>query len=227
MLLVLAYFPARPSSPPSASALAKSSSKQPAFLRGVRLASSNGRFMVLAAAGGSLNGVFNTWSGSFDQVLPPLDPVPTCAQFPSGRLFPNCSVDLPPCAVYTQDACGWVLFVATMAVIVGGFGGGAAADVWLAPRRAMKPFLAAGSLLMVVCMAYFTFALPSPFPHMAHIPSTEHTIVAGIVLAALFMGAISPVYYELGESKRRVVESPWSQLTSECQRFEHPPRLDK
>eukprot|EP01047_Picozoa_sp_COSAG01_P048539 COSAG01_NODE_4738_length_4782_cov_14.714072_5_plen_343_part_00 len=30
-----------------------------------------------------------------------------------------------------------------------------------------------------------------------------------------------------GESERLVVESPWSQLTSECQRFGHPPRLDK
>ena len=27
--------------------------------------------------------------------------------------------------------------------------------------------------------------------------------------------------------KQLVVESPWSQLTSECQRFGHPPRLDK
>ena len=30
-----------------------------------------------------------------------------------------------------------------------------------------------------------------------------------------------------GESERLVVESPWSQLTSECQCFGHPPRLDK
>jgi hypothetical protein len=30
----------------------------------------------------------------------------------------------------------------------------------------------------------------------------------------------------LGESKRLVVQSPWSQLTSECQRFGHPPRLN-
>jgi hypothetical protein len=30
-----------------------------------------------------------------------------------------------------------------------------------------------------------------------------------------------------GESKRPVVESPWSPPTSECQRFCHPPRLDK
>jgi hypothetical protein len=30
-----------------------------------------------------------------------------------------------------------------------------------------------------------------------------------------------------GESKRLVAESPWSQFTSERQRFAHPPRLDK
>jgi hypothetical protein len=30
----------------------------------------------------------------------------------------------------------------------------------------------------------------------------------------------------VGESKRLVVQSPWSQLTSECQRFGHPPRLN-
>ena len=31
----------------------------------------------------------------------------------------------------------------------------------------------------------------------------------------------------VSQSKRRVVESPWSQVTSECPRFGHPPRLDK
>jgi hypothetical protein len=30
-----------------------------------------------------------------------------------------------------------------------------------------------------------------------------------------------------GESERLVVESAWPQFTSECQRFGHPPRLDK
>eukprot|EP01047_Picozoa_sp_COSAG01_P034454 COSAG01_NODE_2589_length_7411_cov_50.806482_8_plen_136_part_00 len=32
---------------------------------------------------------------------------------------------------------------------------------------------------------------------------------------------------QAGESKRLVVGSPWSLFTSECQRFWHPPRLDK
>jgi hypothetical protein len=29
------------------------------------------------------------------------------------------------------------------------------------------------------------------------------------------------------ESRRRVIESPWVLLTSECQRFGHPPRLNQ
>ena len=158
MVLVLAYFPAAPDKPPSASALAKLNEKPPPFFRGVANAGSSLSFMLLAAAGGSLNGVFNTWSGSFDQVLPPLDPVPSCAKFPEGVAahtinFTNGSIGhvsaLPPCQLYTQDVCGWIGFVATIAVIVGGFAGGALGDAVLAPRRIMKPFLVGAAVLMV------------------------------------------------------------------------------
>ena len=144
------------------------------------------------------------------QVLPPLDPVPSCAtvptggtfangsMLPNGTLVSNGSLVLPPCQIYTQDACGWIGFVATCAVVLGGFVGGWAADVVLAPKRRMKSFLVVSSLLMVLCTAYFSFALPLPFPLPFTLPSTEATVLAGIVLAALFMGAASPVYYELG-----------------------------
>jgi hypothetical protein len=30
----------------------------------------------------------------------------------------------------------------------------------------------------------------------------------------------------VSQSKRLVVETPWSQVTSECQQFGHPPRLN-
>ena len=36
---------------------------------------------------------------------------------------------------------GWIGFVATIAVIVGGFAGGGLADAILAPKRVMKQFL--------------------------------------------------------------------------------------
>jgi hypothetical protein len=39
-------------------------------------------------------------------------------------------------------------------------------------------------------------------------------------------GGFNATVARAGESKRLVVEPPWSQLTSQCQRFEHPPRLD-
>ena len=63
----------------------------------------------------------------------------------------------------------------------------------------MKQHLVLSALLMVLCMSYFTFALPTPdWVPTPTVPSTELSIVAGIVLAALFMGAAAPVYYELG-----------------------------
>eukprot|EP01050_Picozoa_sp_SAG11_P026868 SAG11_NODE_6592_length_1282_cov_1.478445_2_plen_305_part_00 len=48
MLMVLAYFPAAPPMPPSASALAKAAETPPPFCRGVSLAGRNGHFMLLA-----------------------------------------------------------------------------------------------------------------------------------------------------------------------------------
>jgi hypothetical protein len=51
--------------------------------------------------------------------------------------------------------------------------------------------------------------------------------VAGLLLMAGCRSARGVGERPGGESKWLVVESPWSQLTSECQRFSHPPRLDK
>ncbi len=123
MLMVLAYFPASPARQPSRSALLKEREPPPPFFSGLLNCMKNPHFFVLAAAGGSLNGVFNTWSGSFDQVLPPLDPVPSCASFPNGvhHTLANGTVvvDKPPCKIYSQDTCGWIGFVATLAVIGG------------------------------------------------------------------------------------------------------------
>ena len=143
----------------------------------------------------------NTWSGSFDQVLPPLDPVPSCADHPNGgpHTLPNGTrVSLPPCELYTQDMCGWIGFVATLAVILGGFVGGSIADKYLSPRRAMKGFIVSMAVLMVCAQGYFTFALPSTLAPTPLLPSTPASIVAGIVAAALFMGAATPLFYELG-----------------------------
>jgi len=202
MLLVLAYFPAAPYRQPSRSAMLKQNEPPPPFFSGLLNCMKNPHFFILAMAGGALNGVFNTWSGSFDQILPPLDPVASCAAHPSGMSHTLANgtvvVDLPPCQIYTQDSCGWIGFVATIAVIVGGFIGGSIADSYLSPRKMMKAFIVAMSVLMVLAMAYFTFALPSALLETPPVPSTPVAIVGGIVAAALFMGAATPLFYELG-----------------------------
>ena len=57
MFMVLLWFPAAPSRQPSRSALAKLNEPPPPFFSGLRNCLRNPHFFVLAAAGGSLNGV--------------------------------------------------------------------------------------------------------------------------------------------------------------------------
>jgi hypothetical protein len=62
--------------------------------------------------------------------------------------------------------------------------------------------------------------------------AVKKAVVAGTTLTRsgyryVRAGGSAGTLHTAGESKRLVVESPWSQLTSECQRFRYPPRLDK
>eukprot|EP01047_Picozoa_sp_COSAG01_P107452 COSAG01_NODE_36471_length_517_cov_1.114833_2_plen_79_part_01 len=64
-----------------------------------------------------------------------------------------------------------------------------------------------------------------PWMQMQYIRSPVHTLCIGHAssMAAILLAAGEPGHR--GESKRPVVESPWSPFTSECQRFWHPPQL--
>jgi hypothetical protein len=58
-------------------------------------------------------------------------------------------------------------------------------------------------------------------------PGLESDWVRLLWLNSQRWGFVSRPSAIVGESKRLLIESPWSQFTSECQRFGHPPRLDK
>ena len=88
----------------------------------------------IAVAGGTINGVFNSWSGSFDQIL----------QNVSGR--------------WTQSMCGWLGFASTVAFIVGGLVVGPVADT--APwNRRMHGLMLTLATLTAGLMALFTIAM--------------------------------------------------------------------
>lgn len=92
LVCVMAYFPNEAVGQTPAT---RSASKSTGAMGGIKHVITNGEFMKVSVAGGAINGIFNVWSGSFDQILPPL-----------GK-------------DYSQSACGWIGFIATMAMILG------------------------------------------------------------------------------------------------------------
>ena len=178
LLMVVAYLPARPPTPPSTAALLKNemedrnTATSQASMGGIGAIVKNGNFWLVAASGGVLNGVFNGWSGSFDQILPPLSPQ------------------------YTQNACGWLGFGATMAVIVGGVLVSQLVDrpPW---NRQMKKLLVIFSVVTTGCMTYVTFALPTAFSATPLLPSNFNAVSALIIVASITIGAGLPLLFEM------------------------------
>lgn len=176
LIMIVAYLPAAPPSPPSVSARLKNETQcaagSSAVLGGIGGILGNGNFWLVASSGGVLNGVFNVWSGSFDQILPPLSPQ------------------------FTQSTCGWLGFGCAMSVILAGLATSQISDrpPW---NRRLKLLLVASGVVTLVCMAYVTFALPTIFSATPLLPSNFSAIIALFILASLAIGSGLPLLFEM------------------------------
>lgn len=173
LLLILAHFPARPPTPPSISQLQSKKPGPPQALGGMWDVLNNRNYLLIAVAGGTINGVFNSWSGSFDQIL----------QNVSGR--------------WTQSMCGWLGFASTVAFIVGGLVVGPVAD--RAPwNRRMHGLMLTLAGLTAGLMALFTIAMPTTFAAKPVIDLSFEVVFALIVASGMALGACLPLVYEIG-----------------------------
>eukprot|EP00039_Didymoeca_costata_P029249 m.23838 g.23838 ORF g.23838 m.23838 type:complete len:468 (-) comp7545_c0_seq1:41-1444(-) len=181
LVMILMYFPAAPRTPPSAVALEYAQGK-----RGSSSSSStqskdetlfavlqNPSFMILGLSGGMLAGVFNAWSGSFDDILHPLNP-----------------------KRFTQTLNSWLGFGCTIAAIAGGTILGRLTDIDFFFRN-MKGSLTLMATITSIIMTYFTLALPSTISSKPLLPSTFYVTCALIVTSAFFLGGVFPIMYEL------------------------------
>jgi len=131
----------------------------------------NVNFLTIAFGFGTLNGVFNVWSGSFDEILKPLGPE------------------------YDQATCGWLGFGSTMAMIVGGILTGFVIDhpPW---NRCFASLLRVGSAATFGMMALFTVAMPTCFSKspLLHLPFWA---IAGLIVSSgLTLGMCTPIAFE-------------------------------
>ena len=133
-------------------------------------------FMLLAWAGGALQGMYNSWSGSLDSIVPQ--------------------------DKFSVAYCGWVGFASTLAQIFTACLVGFVVDRVPSLQRRMKSLLLALLLVTGGIMAWITLALPlgisattgeQPAPVLEE--STGVTAVAIVAYGAV-LGCTSPLFFE-------------------------------
>jgi len=166
--MTLLHYPARPSIPPS-SAAAIESRHEDKFLQGALTCCKNVSFVLLAIAGGFQAGAFGAWTGVLPIVFSTLH--------------------------YSPQSAGLFTFGCTLAGVVGGLIVSRICDTLL--RRRFKILILSGFVLSLLSFVWFTLSLPVG-PYAALLPHPLWILGTAIVLAGLFLGATSPLFYELG-----------------------------
>jgi len=174
-ILAVVYFPDHPERPPSATyadrAKKKNQGDEVSYLRGFWLAFRNRSFLFLVLAGGLQAGAWFVWSTTLPTILLPL--------------------------AFTPSQAGSFASATRFAGMVGGFCSGRLADGALLHRR-LKPMVCLMLLLAVAAFTSFTLANPSPLFY-SHPPFPHNYGFAFfcVVCAGFFLGAVSPLFYEL------------------------------
>jgi FLVCR family feline leukemia virus subgroup C receptor-related protein len=176
LLLVLLYFPDHPERSPSATyserARKRHHGDEVSYCRGFWLAFQNRSFLFLVLAGGMQAGAWIVWSTTLPTIILPLN--------------------------FTASQAGSFASATRFAGMVGGFFSGRLADGSLLHRR-LKPMICLCLLLAIASFTAFTLSNPSPlrpsppFP----LPHTYAFEFCCVVLAGFFLGAVSPLFYEL------------------------------
>jgi FLVCR family feline leukemia virus subgroup C receptor-related protein len=174
-VLALVYFPDHPDRAPSATyadrAKKRHQGDEVSYLRGFWLAFRNRSFLFLVLAGGLQAGAWFVWSTTLPTILLPL--------------------------AFTPSQAGSFASATRFAGMVGGFFSGRLADGALLHRR-LKPMICLCMLLAVAGFTAFTLANPSPlFYHHPPFPHVYAFEFFCVVAAGFFLGAVSPLFYEL------------------------------
>eukprot|EP01116_Phalansterium_solitarium_P018223 TRINITY_DN4755_c0_g2_i1.p1 TRINITY_DN4755_c0_g2~~TRINITY_DN4755_c0_g2_i1.p1 ORF type:complete len:476 (+),score=196.57 TRINITY_DN4755_c0_g2_i1:97-1524(+) len=167
MVLILAYFPAKPPTPPSATAVVPPKTTKQLWREAVD-ALKNPSFVLIVIIGGGAGGIYNIWSSMPDLILSPLG--------------------------ISQTWAGWLGFGMTVSGIVGGIGVGRLGDTVFKGR--FKLLLILMYSMCTASFVYLTLSLPSLFSPKALLPTNRWVVLVACTCAGLFQGAAGPLFYE-------------------------------
>ena len=175
LALILLFFPDHPDRAPSATYADKAKKRHlgndVSYCRGFWLAFTNRSFLFLVIAGGLQAGSWFVWSTTLPNILLPL--------------------------AFSPSQAGSFASVTRFAGIIGGFLAGRLADGTLLHRR-LKPMICLFLFLAICGFTMFTLSNPSTILHQHQpLPHTYGFLFISVAIAGFFLGAVSPLFYEL------------------------------
>lgn len=175
LLLVFIFFPDHPDRPPSATYAERIKKRHigdnVGYCRGWLLAFKNRSFLFLVIAGGLQAGSWFVWSTTLPNILLPEN--------------------------FSQSQAGSFTAVTRFAGIIGGLLAGRLADNSLLYRR-LKVIICLCLFLAIIGFTMFTLSNPSIlFIKNPPFPQTYVFDFISVAIAGFFLGAVSPLFYEL------------------------------
>eukprot|EP00298_Acanthocystis_sp_HF-20_P016323 c21450_g6_i6.p1 GENE.c21450_g6_i6~~c21450_g6_i6.p1 ORF type:complete len:464 (+),score=165.85 c21450_g6_i6:66-1457(+) len=176
-IMAFIYFPDRPPTPPSISAIKSQANEEIGdnrnkfdFLIDLKKGVFHRDLIIISLAGGFINGVFNGWSGIISDIVNPYG--------------------------YSDTDAGWFGFASTIGTIVGGMLSGYVADKYFQKRfkNLLVIFLVFGSLFFM----WFALSIPSPFWSEELLPQSFLTLLIAVTGAGFFLGCTNPLFIEFG-----------------------------
>ena len=169
-LVVAAYFPGKPPTPPSASG--DRDLEQSNFIQEVAEACRSVDFLLLSIGAGVVAGIYNAWSGSLDTILPH--------------------------SVVTTKQIGSLSIVSSGAYCLGELLIGPFMDRVPFFKRRYKFLLFILLFFSALTFLLFTLLLPSPFSKEPVLESSLMSLVLAISLCSLLLGSVNPLVYSMG-----------------------------
>ena len=188
-LLVVAYFPAEPPSPPSPAArsLIDQTSNYAqlnslgSYMESLRQCFTSPSFILLCSIGGILGGAFAAWTSLFANIL-------------SAENF-------------NERQAGWLGFSCSLAAIIGGLCSSALADTHYF-HRSFKSIIVITLSCCFFALLWFQLSVRTIFSTVSFLPATMTSIALSVTFAGFFQGSAGPLIYEaLSETMYPLPES--------------------
>jgi len=168
MLMVFAYFPERPPTPPSHTGSLDDDFSLKEYWKDIKNLGTNWSFLILVAVGGLQTGMFGAWQGLFAYLL----------------------------IGYSDRQVGWIGTGNVFGGWIGSIVAGVVMDKWVG--RYFKEAIIVSFVVGTALLVLFTLSFPSPISATPIVHSPEWLNILVVIVIGFVFGLTLPLFFEFG-----------------------------